>query len=864
MQKTTSILLTILLLAACGANRADAPGDTRANLDREQISISFAVPDWELALGWWDGLVEEFEAQNPDIHVTLKPFSEILGLPVGEFRMTDDFMLKLASSSDAFRVLFLTGMDGETVRNRLVRDLKPFMDANPIFRSDDFMPGALEAAAWDGGVWAMPTALDYEIILFDRDAFDKANLPYPKSGWTWDDFEATARTLTRREGDQVTRWGFVRDDFMLTPARLVELRTGPLLDDATIPPTPRFTEAAVKERVQWWADLILQQGALPFGPLPEPTEGESTWIEQGIAAMSSAAFSGSAWVRSKQPQSIGIAPYPVDTPDAKTTALYIEQVAMSAGTAYPQAVWRWLDFLSRQPPGQSGKIPARRSVAEMTSFWSNLDKETEETLRFAANHAVPSSRLMTDWPAAYEVLNAELRAVFNGDESVTEALTTAQTQVLSDLAAEAGRRSAATPVVVTVATAEPPPAAGATTITFVPLGSDLGSDPFRDAASQFHKSYPDVVVEIKNPDFAGSSVAVLAGQADCFQTIPSLDDPEALSAILNLDPFLEADLSLSLGDFFPALVDQYRRAGQIWGLPAAAQPYVVEYNRELFDEAGLDAPAVDWTLNEFLALAQALTQESAEGKQYGFVGLYETFDLMLFVERLGGRILDDTQDPPAAAFADPATVEAVQWYVDLSMRHRVKPVLAGEEEREALIGAGRAAMWAGSFDRYEELSTGVLPFPAGSDAAPAPILNTSGFFISAKATAPRACWEWIKFLTTQPSIVQGLPARRSAAASEAYRRQAGAEQADVYVASIENNQTPSVFLRLIGQNWLGPYVFWLEDAYRQIVENGLPAEAALTQAQEKADAYRACVVAKQVLNDPQGYRTCAEQAGPSW
>ncbi len=863
MQKISSILLVILLVAACSANTADTPVDTRANPDREQMRISFALPDWELALGWWDGLAEEFEAQNPDIHVTLKPFSEVLGLPAGEFHMTDDFMLKLASSSDAFQVLFLAGIDGETVRNGLVRDLKPFMDADPKFRSDDFTPGALEAAAWDGGVWAMPTALDYEIILFDRDAFDKANAPYPENGWTWDDFAATARTLTLREGDQVTRWGFVQDDFTFAPARLVELRTGPLLDDATMPPTLRFTEAEVKEVVQWWADLILEEEVMPFKPLPEPTKGESTWIEQGIAAMSSGTVSGSMWARSKQPQGIGMAPYPVDGPDSKTTPIHIVQVAMSAGTAYPQAVWRWLDFLSRQSPSQPGKIPARRSVAEMAGFWNNLDEETAATLRFAVNHAIAPSRLMTDWPAAYEALNAELRAVFNGEKSVTEALAAAQTQALSGLAAEADRRSAATPVVMTVATVEPPPAAGATTITFVPLGGDLGIDPFRDAASRFHKSYPGVVVEVRNPDFAGSNVAVLAGQVDCFQAIPSLDDPKTLSAILNLDPLLEADPSLSIGDFFPALVDQHRRAGQTWGLPAAAQPYVIEYNRELFDEAGLDAPAVDWTLNEFLTLAQALTQESAEGKQYGFVGIYETFDLMLFVEQLGGRILDDTQYPPAAAFADPATVEAVQWYVDLAMRHGVKPILASEEERETLIGAGRAAMWSGSFDRYGDLNIGVLPFPAGSDAAPAPILNTNGFFISAKATAPQACWEWIKFLTTQTSIVQGLPARRSIATSEAYRQRVGAERADVYIASIESSQTPSVFLRLIGQNWLSPYVFWLEEAYQQIVEHGLPAEAALTQAQEKADAYRACVVANQVLDDPQGYRTCVEQADPS-
>jgi len=853
------LLLAILLLTACSGKTTNMPARTPAGPAGEQVSIHFAVPDWDLAWGPWDGLVEEFEAQNPGIHVELESFNEILDLPPGEFHPAEDFWFKLASSSDVFQVIFYDGIARQAVREGLVRDLKPFMDADPNFRAGDFYPGALEAAAWDGGVWAMPTALDYEVILFDKEAFDAAGVTRPEIGWTWDDFEVKARALAVRSGDQVTRWGFVRGDFSFRPARLVELRTGPLLDDATTPPTPRFTEAEVEAVAQWWVGLALDEQVMPHQPLPDPTDGESTWIEQGIAAMSSGTVLGSTWVRHKQPQKVGVVPYPVDALDSRTTPVYLSQAAMSAGTAHPKAAWRWLDFVSRQPPGNSGQIPARRSVAEMAGFWDDLDEETAATLQFAMDHAVLPSPLKSDWYIAYEDLNVELRAALDGVKSVKEALAAAQSQAISDLAAKAAQRAAATPIPVAVATAEPPPVEGAVTVAFIPMGDALGIEPFRDAASRFHTTHPDVAVEVKNPNFSAGSIANLAGQADCFQSIPNLDNPATLTAILSLEPFLEAERSFDLDDFFAPLLDQYRRSGQTWGLPAEVQPYVIEYNQDLFDAAGQAYPESNWTMDDFLILAQGMAQGEGENQQYGFVGDYEMLDLLMFVERLGGRVLDDTQDPPAAAFDAPATVEAVQWYANLHLLHGVKPVFITDEERETLINDGRAAMWAVPFSPHDELRSGVLPFPQGAPEAGAPIINAKGYFISAGAAAPQACWEWIKFLTAETSITRGLPARRSIAASETYLQQVGAERAAAYLASVESSRRPSIVQRIAGQEWIGAYLVWLEGAYRQIVEEGTPPAQALAAAQEKADDYRACIVANESLNDPQGYQACMSQ-----
>ena len=864
MHTTVSFLLAIvLLLASCGGQAINPPASAPLEPNDERVSIVFAAPDWELQWGRVSQLVETFETHNPDIHIILKPFSEVLGLPPGEFDVPEDYWLRLASEADAFQIIFQDGIARHAVFDGLVRDLRPLMETDSSFHADDFYPGSLELSAWDGGIWALPTALDYGLIAYNAEAFKTTGVASPKAGWTWNDFVNSVQALSVTTGDQVTRWGFVTDRRLLT--ELIELSAGPLLDDTHTPPMPRFNEPKVLETVQWWVNLGLANRLWAPDPLMKADLDRIALVEQGHAAMASVRAADLLYSKKHKRRMIGVVDYPITGSESRTTPLYVEQVAMSRGTVHPEVVWRWLDFLSRQPPGQATlPIPARRSVAQAMGFWDGLDEELRMVLRFAIEHAASAS-LGTWGGDVYGAFNDELGVALNGDKSVEEAMTTAQGQAVVALKAEADQRAVATPAPVAVATTGSETVHGTTTITFVVVGEAVDLKAFRDVVKQFHATHPAVAVEVKNLPFPSDGIANLAGQADCFQVIPQLDNPKTLAAILSLEPFLEAETSFGIDDFFPVLLDQYRWGGRLWGLPAEAQPYVIEYNQDLFQAAGLEPPGQNWTLNDFVTVAQALTQDKAGGKQYGFVGINETLDLAMFVERLGGRIFDDTQNPPAAAFDDQATVKAVRWYADLYLRYGIQPGLMADEEREALTDDGRAAMWTGSLGRHKAaLRVGILPFPIGSQAASVSIVDSTGYFISAQAIAPEACWEWIKFMTTEVGAMQGLPARRSVATSEAYRQQVGDERADAYLAAVENGQRLSVFQRVVGHNWLGAYLSWLDEAYQQIVEGDVLPEETLATAQKKADDYRACIISNDAFSDAQGCQACLGQVNQAY
>jgi ABC-type glycerol-3-phosphate transport system substrate-binding protein len=374
----------------------------------------------------------------------------------------------------------------------------------------------------------------------------------------------------------------------------------------------------------------------------------------------------------------------------------------------------------------------------------------------------------------------------------------------------------------------------------------------------------------------------MAGSSDCFQWYPSFQDAENREAILPLDPFLDADPSFTTGDFFPQVLDQFRWQGQLLGLPADITPSVVEYNQDLFDAAGVDYPALDWTTDEFLAAAVALTQgEDEETKQYGFVPqMYELNDMIFLLSGRGAKLVDQGADPPALSYNDPDTVEAMRWFVGLTTEHAVKPIfltditkLAGASslmlEREALINKGRGAMWtstgatAGLFGEREGLTIGTAPMPTDPGVAGGGYSGASGFFIAADTENALACWQWITFLSSEPGAVQdALPARRSVAESDAYRQQIGAGRADAYLASVGDGEVPSTFQIFSDEEWLGGALYWLGQAYDQVLKGEATVEEALDAVQSLADDYRACVIAADDFS-ADSWQSCVQEVDPT-
>jgi ABC-type glycerol-3-phosphate transport system substrate-binding protein len=252
-----------------------------------------------------------------------------------------------------------------------------------------------------------------------------------------------------------------------------------------------------------------------------------------------------------------------------------------------------------------------------------------------------------------------------------------------------------------------------------------------------------------------------------------------------------------------------------------------------------------------------------------------------FLAQLAGdSLIDETAVPATLKFTDPSVVAAARWFTDLTTNYGVKPVfltnannsegMAEYQAREALINNGRAAMWSES----GQFAGGVSIVVTGSSAArpenigfvPLPAAPNgsrrggyqavSGYFISASTDAPQACWQWLAFLTEQPNLSTGLPARQETAQSAVYRQHVGPERADAYLFTIENATAPSLYQLFTSYPWLGVANIWLAEAYEQIIHEDVRVNTALEQAQAKAETFQACIIATDGFYDFQKQQSC--------
>ncbi len=888
------LVVLSILLSACGgstptpeAASTPVPGaQPTPPEDASQTTVLFAVNEYEMAS--YNDLIKAFEKDNPGIKIKSISINEILGLGPLDTQWPDDADQKLAAGAD---VVSVSGGDQSASDKGLIRDLKPFIDADTNFKGDDFIPGALEQFQWKGGTWGVPTSAEFQFITFDKALFDKAGVKYPEIGWTWDDFTAKAKALTVRDGATTTQWGFIEP--FPNHERFIKSRVTSLIDHSTDPVTPRFDQPDVRTAVQWYTDLYLKDKVTPYF---EPVKGEVSagnlpegykLVQAGKAAMST--DSGLSWqIRKQQTKTMSLVPMPIDKVNDHTSPMFASGVVMSSGSTKPEAAWRWMNFLSQQAPTSIAtfkRLPARLSVLQSSGLLDKLDPDYAAAVRFAFDHVKP----LDSAPIGSAFTDA-IESILKDGKPIDQALADAQTKAKDNIAEAAKKEAEATPVptVVVVAPKETPVNQNATTIQFSLGTATFNAPAYRDLAKRFNEANPDIVVEIKQPDLTQATLDIpdVAKDVDCFMWAPSLQDPKNLEAILNLEPFLDADKSFDKNDFYPATIDQFTEQGQLWALPAEVTPYVIEYNRDLFDAAKVAYPKPSWTMDDFLATAKALTKGSGDAKQYGYVGdYYEANDLVLMLQALGAKLVDTTQDPPKLVFDDATMRSALQWYVDLHSKHDVKPMFVTDYtklltdaatalgEREAMIDDGRAAMWSayagmpnltGSTKR-PTMNIGVAPLPIGAAGSKGGnYIASNGYYISADTPAKQACWKWITYLTTAVDVKQGLPARKSVATSEAYTQKVGAERAAAYQASLGESGTSSVYEFFSGKNsWLSYTIFWLAKAYGQVVDGSVPADKALADAQKLSDDYRACVVQNNAQSDAKQQRKCLKQVDPS-
>lgn len=134
----------------------------------------------------------------------------------------------------------------------------------------------------------------------------------------------------------------------------------------------------------------------------------------------------------------------------------------------------------------------------------------------------------------------------------------------------------------------------------------------------FEDKNPNVTVEIlefPQAEYKDKLTVQLAGGADIdvilHKNTAEYADIASKGQLLNLDPLVQAD-KLDVAAYGPSY-EGLKIDGELAGMPYRKTAWVLYYNKDLFDAAGVDYPSDDMTWAEFRELAKKMTTDKVAG-----------------------------------------------------------------------------------------------------------------------------------------------------------------------------------------------------------------------------------------------------------
>lgn len=331
------------------------------------------------------------------------------------------------------------------------------------------------------------------------------------------------------------------------------------------------------------------------------------------------------------------------------------------------------------------------------------------------------------------------------------------------------------------------PAGETTTLTWAMWGSPEEIATHQAVADAFEAEHPEIQIEIVSYPwgdyFTAMQTTWASGDVENIPDVLFLTPvlPYAAQGVLeNLDPFIEAG-DYNLEDYWPALLEPAMYEGSVYGFPRDMSAEVLYYNKDIFDEVGIEYPTDEWTWDDLLAAAEALTvSEGGQTTRYGLA--MEGGKFQLWVGQNGGGILDDVSNPTACTLDQPEAVEAIEFFAGMmndgiAMRDASLGQAGGDS---TVMANGQAAMIIQNASRVSQFNAAGLnydvapvPIPAGGQRSASAV--GAAWTMSAASDDKDAAWVFLSWLQSTDGgqriyTASGeiLPALRSTANSDVF------------------------------------------------------------------------------------------------
>lgn len=220
-----------------------------------------------------------------------------------------------------------------------------------------------------------------------------------------------------------------------------------------------------------------------------------------------------------------------------------------------------------------------------------------------------------------------------------------------------------------------------------------------------------------------------------------------LTALAATDESYDADI------FYPRAMNAFNYGGMQLGLPETFSTVVLFYNQDLFDAAGVGYPQADWTWDDAVLAAEAITDADT-----GVWGLFSPVQFWEFYKKAAQNGCEFfNEDMTEVTLNSPACVEAVETMVSFAGEKGIMPTaeqMGGISDGD-LFTSGQLGMLVSGIWMFGAFAD--TPFTWDIQVEPGMDTQATHFFanglsVFAASEHPAEAWAWAKFFSSSPEM----------------------------------------------------------------------------------------------------------------
>lgn len=424
-----AVLMLVTMLAGCGntqapkAEKTEAPAASETQESQHIESEETVEPQEIVMWGSWSGdQIAQLEAMIDDYNASQNKY-------VVKYVMQESMEEKL-----------LTGIAGGELPDILMWDryntsvyaskgaLEPIDDlvaADNLDLSIFYAPAVDEATGADGKLYGLPLFVDVRVLFYNKTLFAEAGVN-PEDIKTWDDLEAAAIKLTKRDGDKLVQAGFSLKDAGLYNIWSKQAGAS-LVDISSTPAKTAFNSEAGLSVLNFWGKLLNEDRVYELG-FEDSFGGDG--FKAGVVAIT---YNG-PWALSDYNNAgieYGLIANPTGPNGDKGAFMGGFSLAMPAGCEHKDGAWDFMKWWTTVPENQvkftqiSSWLPANIEAANSEYFANDEYLSVfSQVLSFAGIR--PKTLGYSDVEGL--ALTPQIQKFMAGEITAEEALANAQAQ----------------------------------------------------------------------------------------------------------------------------------------------------------------------------------------------------------------------------------------------------------------------------------------------------------------------------------------------------------------------------------------------------------------------------------------------------